>query len=187
MAVMTRVWLTDWEWLCCGDPFAVGDEVDFGIRSRAPGEHLVELLGPALAVTVDGIESHHEEEYPDRLRGRVVAIYSVAHEIIERRTLRRPGHGAPPTATMPAEGEDWPMTGKDLGNGVFVGTRPTRYVVETVPVPDSASLEPVRGVRLPEAQQDPPDAYVAEPADDAPGERRARSLAGWLVDVEERA
>ena len=24
---MTRVWLSTWEWACCGDPFAVGDDV----------------------------------------------------------------------------------------------------------------------------------------------------------------
>ncbi|WP_374978286.1 DUF6578 domain-containing protein [Microbacterium trichothecenolyticum] len=26
--------MNDWEWACCGRPFAVGDEVDFGIRAR---------------------------------------------------------------------------------------------------------------------------------------------------------
>ncbi|MFE5409603.1 DUF6578 domain-containing protein [Microbacterium sp. NPDC056569] len=55
---MTRVWLTDWEWACCGNPFAVGDEVDFGVQSRMPGSSLTELLGPTLAATVGAVESH---------------------------------------------------------------------------------------------------------------------------------
>jgi hypothetical protein len=187
VVVVTRVWLTGWEWGCCGDPFAIGDDVDFGIETRAPGGAFAELLGPALAPTVDALESHHEQEFVDRVRGRVIAVNAVAHEVIERRTLRRPGHGAPANATMPADGEEWPVTGRELGNGVFVGTRPSRYVTENVPVPDAASLVPVRGVRLPKSQDDTPGAPVAEPAEDAPGDRRARAFAGWLVDVEERA
>ncbi|MBW9092688.1 hypothetical protein JNB62_03220 [Microbacterium jejuense] len=183
---MTRVWLTEWEWACCGDPFAVGDDVDLGIAARTPGEALAELLGPALAATVDAVESHHEEEFPDRVRGRVVAVHGVTQEVIERRTLRRPGHGAPLTADMPAEGEEWPMTGQDMGNGLFVGTRPTRYVVEIVPVPDSAELAPARGVRL-DVASGPALESTAQPGDDAPGDRRSRAFAGWLVDVEEPA
>jgi len=180
---MNRVWLTNWEWACCGDPFAVGDDVDFGIAAHAPGRGLAAILGPVLAGTVDAVESHHEEEFTDRVRGRVIAVNTVQHQVIERRTLRRPGHGAPLTASMPAEGEEWPMSGRELGNGVFVGTRPSRYVVEITPVPDSAELAPARGVRLPEGPRDAADDVAREPTVDAPGDRRSRRCAGWLVDV----
>jgi hypothetical protein len=181
---MTRVWLAEWEWACCGDAFTIGDEVDFGIESREPTSTLAETLGTELVATVDAIESHHEYEFADRVRGRVVAVQAVTHEVVERRVLRRPGHGAPPNAVMPADGEEWPMTGRELGNGVFVGARPSKYMIELVPVPDSAALERARGVRLP-AEHDEPPRPAPEFASDPPPERRTRSLAGWLVDIEE--
>lgn len=179
---MTRVWLTDWEWACCGNAFAVGDEVDFGIQARTPDAFLTELLGRPLAATVDAVESHHEEEFADRVRGRVVAVHAVTHSVEERQSLRRPGHGAPPDAVMPPEGEEWPMGRRDLGGGAFAGTRPSRFMIEIVPVPDTAALEPVPGVRLAGAEEDAPP-----PLGDAPPVRSTRSLAGWLVDVEDRA
>ncbi|NLP84022.1 hypothetical protein HF576_09185 [Microbacterium sp. CFH 90308] len=180
---MTRVWLTDWEWACCGDAFVVGDDVDFGIATRDVASRLSETLGPSLVGTVDAVESHHEEDFPDRVRGRVTAIHAVTREFVERRSLRRPGHGAPLDAVMPPDGEEWPTVTRDLGNGVVAGSRPSRYVIEAEPVPDSAVLVPAAGVRLPPAVPDEPRALLADP--DPPLERRRRSYAGWLVDVEE--
>ena len=179
---MTRVWLSGREWGCCGDPFAVGDEVDFGIQARTVDAFLIDTLGAELAATVDAAESHHEEEYTDRVRGRVAAVHAVTQESIERRSLRRPGHGAPPDAVMPPDGEEWPSKGLSLGNGVFVGSRPTRHISENVPVPNSATLVPVRGVRLPgEREDDTPVDRTGDP----PPERRVRTQPGWLVDVVE--
>ncbi len=179
-----RVWLTEWEWACCGDAFAVGDDVDLSVATRVPGPPLAALLGPTLVATVDAVESHHEDEFTDRVRGRVVAVHAVMHELTERRILRRPGHGAPLDAEMPADGEEWPMIRRDLGGGVFAGTRPSRYVIEVVPITDTASLEAVDGVRLASGE-----ARAAGPSGDAghadpPGERTVRSPAGWLVDIE---
>ncbi len=188
MGDVTRIWLTEWEWACCGDAFTVGDTVDLGIASRAREPWLTELLGTELAATVDAVESHHEEEFAERLRGQVTAVHRVTHELAERRYLRRAGHGAPPNAVMPPEGDEWPMVGRGLGNGFFVGSRPSRYVVELSPVPGTAALEAAPGVRLPE-----PDRDAAEPSthddggDDPAAERTARALAGWLVDVDERS
>ena len=175
--------LTRWEWACCGDPFTVGDDVDFGVRTRAPAAELTGLLGETMASTVNAVDSHHEEEWPDRVRGRVTAIHAVTHEAIERRRLRRPGNGAPLNATMPADGQDWPTMGRDLGDGGFIGSRPSRYLIEVVPVAGSALLTPTRGVGLPSAY---PDDQAAPPVDEPPAERRTRSLVGWLVDVDDR-
>ena len=179
---MTRVWLYSWEWDCCGDRFAVGDHVDLGIESRRPNTGLGELLGPEIAASVDAAESHHEHEFTDRVRGRVLAVHDVTHDVIERRTLRRPGHGAAMDAVMPADGEEWPMVGRVLGNGVFLGFRPTRYMVEIVSVPGTAALEPVPGIGLgtPAAGHS-----RATSADAPPLERRRRAFAGWLVDIDE--
>jgi len=183
---MTRVWLTEWEWACCGDGFAVGDEVDFGIATRTPDPSLGELLGSALIATVDAFESHHEDEFADRVRGRVAAVNVVTHEVEERCFLRRPGHGAPPDAVMPIDGEDWPMVRRDLGGGVFAGSRPSRYVIEVVPLPGTATLEPARGVRLPSAEPDASPQPAGTSIVPPPSGREPRSLAGWLVDIEER-
>lgn len=182
---MTRVWLSGWEWQCCGDAFAVGDEIDFGIEARDPRRALADMFGPALVATVDAIESHHEEERADRVRGRVVAVHAVTSEVIERRSLRRPGYGAPPDSVMPSDGEEWPLVGRELGSGVFVGSRPSRYMIEVVPVPDTALLMPANGVRLPASEVTTPHPSAAELPGDPPPERRARSHAGWLVDVDE--
>lgn len=184
---MTRVWLTEWEWACCGDPFGLGDEVDFGIESRTAHPALDEILGAELVATVDAMESHHEEELADRVSGRVVAIYMVTREVLERRSLRRPGHGAPPEAIMPTGGDDWPMVDGELGNGAFVGSRPSRYLIEIVQVPETATLTPAQGVRQPIVDQTEPLPSVVALAVDPPPERRRRTLVGWLVDVSEHA
>lgn len=174
--------LAKWEWACCGDPFTVGDDIDFGIQTRTPVADLADLLGGTIAGTVDAVESHHEEEFADRVRGRVTAIHAVTHEVIERRRARRPGHGAPLDAVMPAEGEDWPMAVRDLGGGVSIGSRPSRYMIEVAPVPDSALLTTARGVGLTSGQ---PDDLATLVVDDPPAERRTTSLVGWLVDVDD--
>ena len=46
-------------------------------------------------------------------------------------------------------------------------------------MPDTAALEPVRGVRL-GAEADAP----VPPVGDPPRERTTRAFAGWLVDIE---
>lgn len=182
---MTRVWLTKWEWECCGDAFGVGDEIDFGIEIRGPHPALADELGQELAATVDAMESHHEEEFADRVRGRVVAVYAVTREVVHRRSLRRPGHGAPLDAAMPADRDEWPLVGEGLEGGVFLSSRPSRYIIEVEPVPHTAVLVPTQGVRLPVAQQDQPLASVAESSADPSPEWQGRTLAGWLVDVQE--
>src|SRR3546814_918354 len=114
---MTRVWLSGWEWDCCGEPFEVGDTVDFGIAHRRADERLSGMLGAELSATVDAVESHHEQELTDRVRGVVTAVGEVSLQHVERRELRRPGHGAAPNAPAPPPGEDWPFIGRGLGDG----------------------------------------------------------------------
>ena len=140
---VTRVWLETWEWECCGEPFGIGDEVDLLLLTRTPSTSFVESMGLELAATIDAIESHHQETQTipeDRVRGRVRGIHAVVQEHLETRHLRRPGFGAPADAEMPAEGEEWPFTGRDLGNGFMAGSRPTKWMIESVPVPGAVTL-----------------------------------------------
>ncbi|TFB92279.1 MULTISPECIES: DUF6578 domain-containing protein [unclassified Cryobacterium] len=182
MGLLTRAWLTKWEWACCGDAFTIGDEVDFGIETRTPNDALADMLGPELFATVDTMESHHEEKFTDRVRGRVVAVHAVTQDVVERRSWRRPGHGAPPESIMPTDGDEWPMVGRDLGNGAFLGTTPSRYMIEIVPVANTARLAPAQGVRLRIDEDAEPD---VEEFAVLPPEQHRRSLEGWLVDVQE--
>lgn len=184
---MTRVWLDAMEWACCGDPFAVGDEVDFVIGRREPSAGFIRHLGAALSATIDAFEARHPEgPTDDRVCGRVVGVQIVVQESIERFSLRRPGHGAPPDAAMPAEGELWPMSGRDLGNGFFIGTRPTRWMRVSEPVPEAIELISSTSVpgEWPTSGDDGADDDLDGPE---PAERRERTRMGWLVDVEELA
>jgi len=75
---MTRVWLDSMEWECCGDPFAVGDDVDFVIEGRTLSVEFIRNLGAELAATVDAFEARHPEDpIDDRVRGRVTGVQIV--------------------------------------------------------------------------------------------------------------
>lgn len=180
---VTRVWLDTWEWACCGDPFGIGDEVDLLVRTRTPSPAFIESVGPELAASIDAIESHHQETPStpeDRVQGRVRGIHAVVQEHIETRHLRRPGFGAPPDAEMPAEGEEWPFTGRDLGNGVMIGSRPSTWMIESVPVPGAVTLAPRD--RVPREASDAEAApHITE--SEPPPERRTTSVVAWVVDV----
>ena len=180
---VTRVWLETWEWECCGEPFGIGDEVDLLLLTRAPSTAFVESVGLELAATTDAIESRHQETQTipeDRVRGRVRGIHAVVQEHLETRHLRRPGYGAPADAEMPAEGEEWPFSGRDLGNGFMVGSRPTKWMIESVPVLGAVTLAPRDRVPGRTAEQ------ATEPSDEnaePPAERRTTSVVAWVVDV----
>ena len=186
VGIMTRVWLTEWEWACCGDPFAVGDEVDFGIDTRTPHPAVADMLGMELVATVDAMESHHEEEFTDRVRGRVVAVHALTQDVVHRRSLRRPGHGAPPESINASDGDEGAMVGRSFDKGAFLATSPSRYMIEVEPVPNTAMLTPAQGVRLRIDDDDEPLHEVGE-LSGPPPEQRRRSLEGWLVDVQEHA
>ncbi|TFC95086.1 hypothetical protein E3T28_14190 [Cryobacterium sinapicolor] len=88
------------------------------------------------------------------------------------------------SSIRPADGNEWPMVGRDLGYGAFAGTTPSRYMIEIEPVANTAMLTSAQGVRLridEEAEALPSVGQFTVP----PPEQRQRSLAGWLVDVQE--
>lgn len=165
---MTRVWLTPWEWACCGDTFEVGDDVDFGAVAHDPDPVLADALGADLLAGVDAFESHHEETYASRVRGRVVAVQEVTQEVIERAVTLEPSLVARSDSSAPER------------------MRLPRETVMIEPVSGTARLAPVRGVRLAPAQQrEPASAAGTEDAEQPAPEQRRRSRVGWLVDVEE--
>lgn len=58
---MTRdlvVWIDDWQWQCCGEPFDVGDEVDWTMSDQPDRAWLVPVIGD-LAAEITHAEDHH--------------------------------------------------------------------------------------------------------------------------------
>lgn len=81
---------------------------------------------------------------------------------------------------MPAEGEEWPFSGRDLGNGFLIGSRPTKWMIESVPAPGAVTLAPRE--RVPARASEVDAAPPAEPAE-PPAERRTSSVVTWVVDI----
>jgi hypothetical protein len=75
------VWLTSWEWECCGDRFALGDDVEWQLLpiQEATRSWLSALFGPVVAGQVTHEETHHDVEerrIAVPMRGRVLEIMS---------------------------------------------------------------------------------------------------------------
>jgi len=78
-----KVWVTDWEMQCCGEPFEVGSRVTWTTfeASTAAKQEFAELFGPEGAQVTD-IEAHHgplHDDQPTRAQttGTVTAIKAV--------------------------------------------------------------------------------------------------------------
>lgn len=164
----------------------VGDTVEFLIGSRSVPPLFARQLGSECAATIDALEERHPQTPTDDVvRGRVRDVYTVAQQHVERFTLRRPGHGAPADAQMPAEGELWPLAGRNLGDGLFIGSRPTRWMVTSEALPGAVTLTPC--VRVPEVRGDSDPAVGRNELDGSePAERTVVTQIGWLVDVDEQ-
>jgi uncharacterized protein DUF6578 len=79
-----RVWLTEWEWQCCGEDFRVGSEVDWDVMPLQPEEWAnLEPLGEELLDTIthytrpDDHISEAERPQAVRTRGRVESLNAV--------------------------------------------------------------------------------------------------------------
>lgn len=161
---MVDVLLWEWEWACCGEPFAVGDRVEFGVV--AADDAVRELCAPA--ATPEFSETHHEREPDLRIAGvvRSVSALTVAHRMAR---VPRP---TPPTPTTLLTSPDGAWA---------IEARPTPYVLTSQRCQGTARLEPLRGVGR-EVEDD--DAPVAREPDPADGEVR-RHLEGYLVALDE--
>lgn len=58
---MALVWMDSWQMECCGDPFAVGDSVNWNLTPQVDDEWLTAALGAALADEISLSEEHHDE------------------------------------------------------------------------------------------------------------------------------
>jgi hypothetical protein len=83
------VWLEDWEWQCCGEPFALGAEVEWGLLPASDGDraYLIEPLGAAVVGGITHCETHHageDDEQPVPTRGRVESITAAYWHVAPR-------------------------------------------------------------------------------------------------------
>ncbi|VXB79502.1 conserved hypothetical protein [Microbacterium sp. 8M] len=169
-----RVWLSGWEWACCGEPFAVGDAVSFTCR-RPRDTRFVERFGAAFAESIDMVESHHDagdDERPAQtIQGRVRAIHAV---IVDERVVRVPRPPRPEPERL------------DLGNGVSAGAGPAPpYVLTSATTSGTVRLR--REVRVPTAAgRDFSGAADPAPRPDSEDGAIVARSAGWVVDVEVR-
>lgn len=79
--------LSEWEWACCGDQFAVGDQVTL-LVSDDLSELTEEFRNDPLAADIDVHESHHGPELP-----RLTATGTVAEVSMLVGQYRRPAAG----------------------------------------------------------------------------------------------
>jgi hypothetical protein len=57
--VVVLVWVSGWQMQCCGEPFAVGDEIEWTLDDGLDVEWLEAALGADLAHRIGYAEEHH--------------------------------------------------------------------------------------------------------------------------------
>lgn len=179
-----RVLLSEWEWACCGDPFATGDEITLTVAT--PDSWVSETYGE-LAGGVDRMETHHETQAEgtplESVRGRVGAIHAVYLGHSVTRTPRDPGAQAEleeqfAAAARAADGEafGWFGTSSDPL---------TPFTVTLEPIPGTGRTVPVDRVPVfsPDAVAEA-RASAALTADIPPA--TVEQFSGYLVDLDLR-
>jgi hypothetical protein len=74
--MLAVVWVSSWQMECCGEPFAVGDRVEWELDEQPDVDWMEAALGAGLAARVTHAEDHHpqaDDGFPPRA-GRVMGI-----------------------------------------------------------------------------------------------------------------
>lgn len=185
-----RVHLTEWEWACCGDPFAVGDDVTFVVTR--PGGWVRETYGD-LGGTVDVEESHHEmgpDDAPaETVRGRVRSISAlyVAHTVT--REWRDPAQLAELEEAQRLAFDD--ARGRAGGADFLWMTSPVSpYSEVSAPIPGAVRTTAVDRVPVHDRDGAPDESATPDAGDALPsGDRDDPTspvdlLSGYLVDID---
>lgn len=127
MGVMPlTVWVDDWQLQCCGDPFAIGDEVAWSLTTPHL-EWLTSVLGPQRAAAITHAEEHHgrsEDAVPTR--GRVLDIATACCGYTKVRDAR----GSIELQHRPDTGELHPVIRADGSDTAPEGLLFLGYIVE---------------------------------------------------------
>ncbi|MBD8534913.1 GNAT family N-acetyltransferase [Plantibacter sp. CFBP 13570] len=151
--IRRTLWLSPWEWDCCGGPLETGQRATFSVWPVDDGQRtwLTEAIGADLTARIDGVEMHHEEDAaPERLTGRLAKLSKVSipsRRIHTKRPPLPPGVSSAPARFFGSPDSAW-----------FAEMRPSAYVThhETVPGPPVVEETPriplTRGIDHPDAQ-----------------------------------
>jgi len=85
-----RIWLENWEWECCGEPFSLGSEVVWGLIPMGDElrSWLATPLGADAVTAITHYETHHadgDDVEPTPTRGRVDSIDAVYWKLAPHR------------------------------------------------------------------------------------------------------
>ncbi|WP_395245000.1 DUF6578 domain-containing protein [Agromyces sp. MMS24-K17] len=179
---MALVWLTEWEWACCGEPFGVGDRVEWrAVGVRPSDAWLGEVLGTELAGEVSWAETHHEtsaeEEVP--LAGVVRGIRAVFAD--------RASTAADPVSFVVVPGtaafRDLERLDRDVIGELADASSMTLLDGGPVPPPRPEDLVPLAASASPGRTDGGATLGWFAAAGPRPA-RRSRSVQGYLVEVE---
>jgi hypothetical protein len=124
-----RVWIDYWQMDCCGDPFRVGDRIQWE-GYVTPNGFRDDVLGPLLASTVTHAQEHHESDHPGSvaLTGTVTGIKAVYCKWVPSAENQRIRVVAPGSGRIfeweEAEAFQQPIDGLDW-NGYLVDVDPS--------------------------------------------------------------
>ena len=102
-----------WQLQCCGDPFKVGDTVEWICSDLVDREFLAMILGDARAEEITHVEDHHDVAGPTSpLSGRVTSIASVACKTEQQGDVRVPAAGGAQIREL-SSADGWESEPKD--------------------------------------------------------------------------
>jgi hypothetical protein len=109
---VTLIWYDAWQMECCGEPFAVGDVVDWSLAGDPDSEWLEAAIGRDLTAQVTHVEDHHDVEQDAIIRRGTVRSIQCAFCLYapasggDRRTLYPVAGTAEITATERVDGTE---------------------------------------------------------------------------------
>lgn len=200
--IRRTLWLSPWEWDCCGGPLETGQRATFSVWPVDDGQRtwLTEAIGADLTAQIDGVEMHHEEgPAPERLTGRLAKLskVSIPSRLIHTKRPLLPLGALPAARRLVGP----PGSGVYIGIGAAVSDYVTHH--ETAPGPPVVEGTPriplTRGIDHPDAQagtqaaaaearaaaqRAEAAARAAQTTDPPPPGEVAPRLVGYLVELD---
>ncbi|MDQ1663663.1 MAG: hypothetical protein QOJ68_3643 [Blastococcus sp.] len=110
---MHTVWLAEWQWACCGEPFSVGTPVRWNLEKVVPDHRVTAKLRSLLSAEVADRVTHEEDHHGMHASGAetagvvrsITAVYARSAPTSERHGP----HGMVGYAEVPGSGviEQW--------------------------------------------------------------------------------
>lgn len=117
--MLRQVWIDNWQMQCCGDPFRVGQRVEFSTTSAVDRDFLGVVLGEQRAAALTDYEDHHDLDVGPMsvLAGTVESIEAISCRYARRDRAMYPMAGTTKAVRLD-EATGWEPEGGDVH---FVG------------------------------------------------------------------